>query len=182
MQQKIGQMIGHGFEGKVFASSQDNKRVIKEIALKKSRNKRQIDMTEQVIGTIEIMKLASANDIGPEVYDIFYNQDKSKVYIEMERVEVIEPTSRDVDKIIELYEKMLRKKFVTFDFQFAKRIYGEKRGQWVMIDYGVVERYESYKDALRGLIENDLLADTGLGYYNAELERHFMEKMQKRKY
>jgi hypothetical protein len=174
-------MIGRGFEGKVFASSLDDKRVIKEIPLVRKRGQRQIDTTTEVMKTIEIMTLASECGVGPELYDIFYNEDRKKIYIEMERVEVSEPTARDVDKIIDLYEKMLRKKFVNFDFQFAKRVSGQKKGEWVMLDFGVSETYDNYREAVQGLIDSDLLSDTGLGYYHPKLQKHFEEKVKQKK-
>jgi hypothetical protein len=117
--------------------------------------------------------------VGPQLYDIFYDEKREHVYVEMERVEVSEPTDKDVNKIIDLYEKMLRHKFMTYDFQFAKRIHGEKKGEWVIIDFGVSEMYANYKEAVRGIIDSGLLENTGLGYYNRKLEQHFESKVKK---
>lgn len=171
--ERIGKVIGKGFEAKVFASSFDEKRVIKELPLIKKSGQKIIDMTENIMKTIEIMRLASENEIGPKLYDIFYSQDGKHIYIEMEKIEPCNPQKKDVDEIIELFEKMFRQKFVTFDFEYGKT----EKNKWIIFDYGVSKMYPSYKDAIKGAIENDMFEDVGLGYYNPKLEQHFKKKV-----
>lgn len=175
--QRLGKRIGSGFQGTVFASSLDDKKVIKRIPLFKKKGGKKVDASGDVKKTIHFMKLASDAGVGPVVYEVFYDNDN--VYIEMEHVSVQDPTKDDADDIIRLYEKMLRNNFLTYDSEFARRLHGPRKGQWVIIDYGVSEAFPDYKHALKALVSSGLLEDAGIGYYHPKLERHFTQKHQK---
>jgi len=173
MTQRVGQLLGSGYEGKVFASSLDHHKVIKEFLLFKKSGSQTIDNSSNILQVIEISKLAAAAGVGPKIYDIFYGADGKKIYIEMDRVIPTHPSEKDVDDIIHLYEKMLRHRFVSFDSEFAKN---PRTGDWVFIDFGVTKTYPSYKQALHDAIANDLFQDVGAGYYHKKLASHFQQK------
>lgn len=173
--QRIGQTIGKGLQGTVFADTKDHSRVLKELRLVRRRGGVQISIRKEIEDTIEIMRLASEKQIGPRVYNVFYDTDGKKIYIEMDRVIPAHPTEKDVDSIIRLYEKMFENHFVSFDSEFARD--PNRKHAWILIDFGVAHRYPSYQEAVRAAVENDMFADTGIGYYHPKLEKHFHKKM-----
>lgn len=173
--QRIGQVIGKGLQGIVFADTKDHSRVLKELRLVRARGGVQTSIRKETEATIEMMRLASDKRIGPRVYNVFYDTDGKKVYVEMDRVIPARPTDKDVDSIIRLYEKMFENHFVSFDSEFARD--PSRKGAWILIDFGVAHRYPSYQDAVRAAVEEDLFADTGIGYYHPRLERHFHQRL-----
>lgn len=171
MQQRIGHVIGRGLEGKVFADTKDHSRVLKEFRVFRKRQGIKVSVLKEIEGTIGIMRLASENKIGPRVYNVFYGRDGAHVYVEMDRVTPASPTGKDVDSIIRLYDNMFHHRFVSFDSEFAR----DADGEWIMLDFGVAQRYPSYHQAVKAAVENDLFADVGVGYYHPKLEKHFRD-------
>jgi hypothetical protein len=163
--------IGSGFQGSIYLVSGSDNKVVK---LLKLRRVNEVTDNEIVIATSSIY--ASNIGVGPVIYGSpFITSDGKYVAIIMDKVTIYKPTESDVGEIINLFEKMIENKFMTFDMEYGKTL----DGKIVLLDFGVSGFYNSKYETLQSAINNDLFFNTGFGYYNKTLEDHFNNLMRK---
>lgn len=161
--------IGRGYQGFVCLLKDSVDKVVKLLKLKR-RN--EVSTNEIIISVSSVY--ASNIGVGPTIHGApFITTEGDYIAIIMDKVSMYRPTEGDVQEIILLFEKMIENQFMTFDMEYGKT----SSGQIVIVDFGVSGFYPSKYEALQSAVQNDLFANTGLGYYHKTLEDHFTQKM-----
>lgn len=172
----LGQQIGHGFQGKVFAVSDDAEKVMKRFPLEKKRDGKIVDMSAHTDKTIEFSKKASAIGVGPTIYGDFISEDGKYRYLIMDRIIPGHPQASDALQIQDLYETLMKHHLVPFDSEFGYRVRPDGTKKWMIFDYGVTKEYPTYQKALVAAVAQDLFADVGMGFYSPSMEKYFVQK------
>lgn len=165
--------LGGGHQGSVYGIIDNTKLVAKVIRLKTA-----LTITNSLIEDIVPSYYASNIGVGPKIHGVpFITTEGKYVAFIMDKVLPYEPIENDAQEIIDLYNISINNKLVSFDHEFAKTLYSPSR--IIFLDLGVSSIYELINDALRDAVENDVFDDVGCGYYNKNLEQHFMDKYNK---
>lgn len=163
---KKEEILGKGFQGVVYKYGDKDDLVVKLITLK-TKNSVPMEVKE----LIESSFYASDIGIGPKTYlKPFITDDRKHVAFVMEKI--YDPINIDTKEVIELYERSINNRFVTFDFEFGRT----KTGNLIFFDFGVSGIYESSDDALMACLKHGVFDDVGIGYYDEAVKKHFLDK------
>jgi len=126
--EKIGPKIGKGFQGIVHEFGTDGKKVVKILRRFVLKN----DQTDEINREIAHGLHASTHGVGPKIFDHRFIDDKA--YIVMERVQPVDISKVDLEKVIQLFIKLIDAQLVNVDGSFATC---PQTNKLVMIDFGV---------------------------------------------